>query len=854
MSRQGLEYSLNSRRDIADVCLHELVERQARRREALAVRSWDKKLTLGELNRRANWLAHHLHDRGIRPGDRVGVHLERSSALVVALLGILKSGGAFIPLDRSYPRDRLTFMISNAEPAAIITENPLALADEFPGLEIIDLSGCEQCDDNPRKSATPTGTAYIMYTSGSTGRPKGVIISHRAIVNNIQWMQSHFQIRSSDRILQKTEISFDPSMCEIFVALATGARLVIPHPDRHRDPAYVTNLMRDEGVTVLNCVPTFLSLLLDSGQLGTCTSLRHCFCGGEAMSPELVRRFEATHAAQLHNMYGPTEVTITSLSYSVPRGSSSPVIPIGKPAANVKAFVFDNKLQQVPPGAPGELYLGGLQLADGYHGRPDLTAERFIDHEFDHGVNTRLFATGDKVRIRPDGNFEFLGRLDEQIKFRGFRIEPAEIEAALRLCPNVRNVVVMLKRDTTADVQLVAYVQPNAPSTLKVSVLRLVLREKLPAYMVPTQFIVLDTFPLTPNGKIDRDALPPPNQAISTHARPITAGTRTELELSGIWTSVLGIQDIDVKDNFFEIGGYSLKAVHVVSQIKKKLGVDIGLGDVFSFPTIEQLSKRVDAARGTGRTGCTIYKTNRTVGQKAIHFVGSDFSNYRLGQLLEGCFSTFTLEARLPAAWRTALKTNEFATNMQQLVEPFVAALFEDTQVSDYVLVGHSFGGKMAFEIGHQLQKHGRSVEAVILLDARLNRLNLLDRWLNRWKRRSSILRHVFKATTRQTGTNIAPSSIFDDNGEMLPWDVVVNMFRIIESSYRAQPIDTRGVLLIGAKSDHFADCDKPIALRSLFRRGLDIISVPGDHISMIRDEGALKSIALELSATLQVR
>jgi amino acid adenylation domain-containing protein len=846
--------------EYAGSCLHELVERQAAfSGDAVAIRHCDTTLTLGDLNRKANWLAHHLRARGIGPGHRVGIHLDRSPTLVVALLGILKAGAAFVPLDPSYPHDRLAFMVSDADLAVIIAQEPYAISHKYRGVAVISPSPSEselkQCDENPIRAAMASDTAYIMYTSGSTGQPKGVVISHRAIVNNVLWMLTHFQIGVSDCVLQKTAISFDPAVWEIFVSLVAGARLVFPQTHLHRDPTYIIALMRKERVTILNCVPSFLSLLLDSGHLGACVTLRNCFCGGEVLSPHLVRRFQASHAAQLHNMYGPTEVAITSMSFSVPRGRLTPLIPIGSPAANVQAFVFNEEGQQVPRGEPGELYLGGPQLADGYHKRPDLTEQRFVVNEIDPRRKIRLFRTGDKVRIRPDGNFEFLGRLDDQFKLFGSRIEPAEIEVLLRGCSDVRDAVVMARPDPAGNMQLVAYVQVNRASRLESSDLRQRLQRTLPVYMVPTQFIIVDTFPLTPSGKIDRSALPAMGEVPAVTA--LLVGASTEDELRAIWTSVLGIKDVRAEDNFFDLGGHSLGAILVVSQIKQRMGVDIALGDVFSFPTFAQLTTRIDLTRSKCGTTCTVVKMNQTIGRKTIYFVNFDPSTFWLGQLFEGRYPASALEARWPAAWRQALEHNDHAALpcMQQLAAPYVEALVQDTQASECVLVGYSFRGVLALEIGQQLQSRGRHVDAIVLLDSNIalsNRLRLTwSRWRHRWKIRTSAASFIRNAFAR-TRKDIEPSNIFDENGEVLPWHLVLKMFRTAQLSYQAHPIDARGLLFIGAESENHAGCDIAAVWRPLFRKGLDVVSVPGDHVSMIRGEENLSNLAKKIAIALQ--
>ena len=863
-----VEPSLHCSPCTTDTCLHELFERQAATApDTVAVRFSNEELTYGELNSQANQLAHRLRGLGIGAGARTCIHLERSAQLVVAVLGVLKSGAAYIPLDSAYPTERLAFMVSDAQAAAIVTAPKFA--GKFPGIETVCVEGKDgrYSELNPHRVACAADVAYIMYTSGSTGLPKGVMISHRAIVNNIRSMQSQFLINGRDRVLQSTEISFDPSVWEIFLPLAVGGQVIIPQSGTLRDPAYVTQLIQQEQITILNCVPSFLSLLLETDAFHACTSLRYCFCGGEAMSQNLAARFYSVSEALLHNMYGPTEAAITSLFYCVPRHALNCTIPIGQPVANTQAFVLDERGKMLSAGVAGELFLGGAQLAEGYYGRPDLTAERFFNHQFNGKEQIRLFKTGDKVRARPDGCVEFLGRLDDQVKFRGSRVEPGEIEAVMRSNAKVAETAVVLEQDPAGDMQLTAYVTATASSDLAVGELSSYLEKRLPANMRPSRFVLLDAFPLTPNGKIDRQALRPPCRGSWSRAPSIPARTPTETELSAIWRLVLGVQHIGITDNFFEMGGNSLKVLRVVTRINEKFHTNIGIGDAYSSQTIEQLARTVNSRQRARPQACTIVKTNNGTAVPEIYFIGCEASYCLLGKLLEGRFATFSVESRWPATWRRALEKNQASglPNMEQLIVPFVTALVAERRSSRCVLVGHSFAGLMALEIAYQVQKHGVKIDQVVLFDTKLTpegSWNAWDRWRKRWinsPSTRSFLR-LFAASARRAiakhlNNKSQHSGFVDQDGRVVPWDLVLKLFMGVRRSYQPKAIDSRGVLFLAEDAGNreaSAALNSSAGWRPLFRKGLEIVSVPGDHITMLRSEENLKVLAAKMIEVLQ--
>ncbi|MFY2562983.1 non-ribosomal peptide synthase/polyketide synthase, partial [Corallococcus terminator] len=583
--------------------VHRLVEHQARLTpEALAVLSDDEWLSYGQLDARANQLAWVLASRGVRPGDFVALLTHRTAHLPVALLAILKAGAAYLPLSPDYPRERLAFMVQDSGARLVLSQE--ALVSLLPeGLDVVCLDSASHAEALARVSTEPLAStpepeapAYVIYTSGSTGQPKGVLIPHRALANHMAWFLQAFPLTPQDRVLLKTPLAFDASVWECWAPLLAGAPLVLAPTDAHRDAAMLLDCVVRHGITVLQLVPSLLRFVLDEPSAARATSLRWLFCGGEALSASLASLArERLPEARLVNLYGPTEVTIDSTYTVVEADSSGVSIPIGRPVANTRAYVLDDSLRPVPPGVPGELYLGGAQVALGYLGRPALTSERFIPDPFSSTPGARLYRTGDKARWLTDGRLEYLGRTDFQVKLRGLRIELGEIEAALRAQPGVRDSIVLVREDVPGQHRLVAYLvsEPLDTDTLLVA-----LRERLPEYMLPTVFVRLDALPLTPNGKVDRQALPVPEQG-AEDAPFVAPRSATEEALAAIWAEVLQLAKVSVTANFFSLGGHSLLATQVVSRVRRTLDVELPLRALFETPTIAALATRIGESGGT---------------------------------------------------------------------------------------------------------------------------------------------------------------------------------------------------------------------------------------------------------------
>jgi amino acid adenylation domain-containing protein len=578
-------------------CIHELFEAQVEKTpDAIAITFENHQVTYRGLNQRANQLAHYLRRRGVRPDDLVSLFMERSPEMVIAILGVLKAGGAYLPIDPNLPAERIQFLLTDAQVELILTQDKLQAAlGDFSG-EVFCLDNdrsnlSDENQENPRPTALGHHAAYVIYTSGSAAVPKGVINIHDGLRNRIQWMQQNYRLSALDRVLQKTPYTFDVSVWEFLWPLTSGASLVLAQPGGQRDSAHLVELIKSWQITTLHFVPSMLGIFLQEPGFEQCSSLRQVFCSGEALSYEVQQNFFERSAAVLHNLYGPTEASIDVTAWQCRRDYAAKVVPIGRPIANTQIYILDEYLVPVPIGVVGEIHIGGDGLARGYLNQPELTAEKFIYHSFNGEPARRLYKTGDLARYLPDGNIEFLGRVDNQVKIRGYRIELGEIEAVLAQHPSIQHAVVLAREDSPGERRLVAYVVTAPGTTTSATELRSALRQKLPDYMLPSAIVLLDSLPLTPNGKLDRKALPAPDQNRPELDETYTAPrTPTEDILAKIWAEVLKIEKVGIQDNFFNLGGHSLLATQVVSRIRDPFQMDIPLRTLFEKPTVEELA------------------------------------------------------------------------------------------------------------------------------------------------------------------------------------------------------------------------------------------------------------------------
>jgi amino acid adenylation domain-containing protein len=584
-------------------CIHELFEEQvAKTPDGVAVLFDNQQLTYRELNERANQLARYLRKLGVGPEVLVGISVERSLEMVVGLLGILKAGGAYVPLDPEYPKERLAFMLEDTHAPILLTQQRLVDGLPAHNAHVVRLDRdweeiAAESDKNPISGTAADNLAYVVYTSGSTGQPKGVEVRHQAVLRLLIGID-YVRLDANQSFLQLAPTSFDASTFEIWGALLHGARCVI-FPGKVPIPSELGNILRHYHVSTLWLTASLCNTVIDEAPEAL-SEVRQLLMGGEALSVSHVQRaLGLLPGTQIINGYGPTESTTFTCCYAIPPRLDENIssISIGRPIANTEVYLLDSHLSPVPIGISSELYIGGDGLARGYLNRPELTAEKFIPHPFSHEPGARLYKTGDLARYRPDGNIEFLGRTDHQVKIRGFRIELAEVEAVLSQHPAVRETVVVAREDIRGEKKLAAYVVPNQESISTTSNLRSFLKQKLPEYMVPSSFVTLDALPLMPNGKVDRRALPAPDQSRPELISFVAPRTPVEELLAKIWSGVLKVEKVGVHDNFFELGGHSLLATQVISRVHDTFHLNLPLQSLFENPTIDGLARMIQTTK-----------------------------------------------------------------------------------------------------------------------------------------------------------------------------------------------------------------------------------------------------------------
>jgi len=568
--------------------------------DAVAVEFEDKKLTYQELDSITNQLGNLLVKNGVTKDTLVGVYIKRSLEMMIALMSILKAGGAYVPIDPSYPKERVDYMIKDSGVNIILSKEDLSENISDHKAKIINLDNdidkiSGESIEHPVIEHDPKSLAYMIYTSGSTGKPKGAMNTKEGILNRLLWMKDYMKITPEDKIFQKTSFSFDVSVWEFFLPLISGARLVFAKPEGHKDSKYLIHEIINKNITHIHFVPSMLQVFLEDEEVSKCVSLKKVVCSGEELTVSLQDLFFSKFkSTELHNLYGPTEAAVDVTYWKCDETSKLNVVPIGKPVANTQIYILDSNLNLVPVGVPGELHIGGIQVARGYHNREELNLEKFIPDPFSKNENARLYMTGDLVRFLNDGNIEYLRRIDNQIKIRGFRIELGEIEFILNQYDGIKEAVVIPKELKKGDKRLIAFVISNKESDINANDLRNYLKEKLPDYMVPSQIVFLDEMPLSQNGKVDRKALDNyefTRDELQSEFRSAT--TPVEERLVNIWKQVLSIDKIGINDNFFELGGDSILSIQIISKANQR-GLRITLKQIFQYQTIAELSKVID--------------------------------------------------------------------------------------------------------------------------------------------------------------------------------------------------------------------------------------------------------------------
>ncbi|WP_338493620.1 amino acid adenylation domain-containing protein [Pseudomonas trivialis] len=692
--------------------VQQLIEAQVSRTpDAQALVFAAESLSYAQMNARANRLAHRLIQQGVGPDVLVGVAMERSIEMVVALLAVLKAGGAYVPLDPDYPRDRLAYMLEDSQVHLLLTQAHLmqALPTRDPERCLLVEQGdrwlSAYADTNPDVAVDAENLAYVIYTSGSTGQPKGAGNRHCALTNRLLWMQQAYALDTDDTVLQKTPFSFDVSVWEFFWPLMTGARLVVAAPGDHRDPSRLVELIKRQQVTTLHFVPSMLQAFLQDPQAARCQGLQRIICSGEALPVDAQQQvFAKLPNAGLFNLYGPTEAAIDVTHWTCVDEQRDSV-PIGRPIANLRTHVLDALLQPVAAGVAGELYLGGVGLARSYHRRPGLTAERFVPCPFQPGE--RLYRTGDRVRQRMDGVIDYIGRLDHQVKLRGLRIELGEIEARLLEHPQVREASVQVHEGK----YLVGYLVLQDSTQAWRDALSAHLLAHLPDYMVPAQWVLLERMPLSPNGKLDRKALPAPDASVHER-RFVAARNPLEQTLVAVWREVLEVEQVGVEDNFFESGGHSLLVLMLKERIRKAVGVELSVSQLMLNPTVAGQAACLEGSAGRS----LIVRLNSQTQGTPLYLFHPSYGSVH-------CYKAIALALReqrpvMGVMCRALAEEGSEVPVWAAMVEDYTAQLLKAQPEGPFRLAGWSLGGNLAMEVAYCLEQAGRQVECVGWIDA----------------------------------------------------------------------------------------------------------------------------------------
>ena len=705
-------------------CIHDLFEEQAKRTpEATAVLFEGRGLSYRELNRRANQLSNYLRGSGACSGSLVVLCMERSPEMIVALLAVLKSGGAYVPVDPRHSRERLPWILNDTAAPVLLTEKfsfdavtNCARTDSARTV-CVDLAQWVFSEESAETSdvrITPDHLAYVIYTSGSTGTPKAVEIPHVSLVNFVFSSIATFELQPSDRMLQFASLSFDTAVEEIFPCLVAGATLVLRTDQMLGTASVFLQHCEEWKITVLDLPTVYWHELTEnifSGNLKLPDGLRLVVLGGDKAMPERVAEWHkcSRGRVRLLNEYGPTEATVVATTHELGAGAQSREVPIGRPIANVQTYVLDRHLNPVPIGVPGELHIGGVGVARGYHKRPDLTAEAFIPDPFGDGAGGRLYKTGDLARYLPDGTLEFVGRLDHQVKVRGFRVEPGEIEMVLTENSTVRQVVVVAQTDMSGDNRLIAYVVLVPGSRATPQDLRDFVIKRLPDYMVPSAFMIVDVLPLTASGKVDRHALPQPDQTLHPQTSFVAPRTMMERQLAEEWEKLLDVRPIGVQDNFFDLGGHSLLGVRLIARLEKRFGKTLPVAVLFQSATIEQLAITLEQK---WPESWSLLIPIQTCGSKLPFFwIHGDTSNAILPQYLGPDQPLYAIEHQSQDG-RAARYTE-----VEQIAQYYLREIFALRTRGPYLLGGYSFGAVIAFEMAQQLRARGEHVPFLFMLD-----------------------------------------------------------------------------------------------------------------------------------------
>ncbi len=821
-----------------DKCMHELVEAAVQRApDAIAVVYGEFQLTYRDFNSRANQLAHYLKGRGIGPDVRVAICLEPTLEFAVAVLAVLKAGGACVPLDPKYPGERLAYMLEDVQAKVVITEKGL-LPDAIPaGCEVLSLTEkteelSRQSQTKPLSGATPRDTAYVIYTSGSTGKPRGVLLAHAGLVNYFTTMLLRYCMEPTDRVLQFCSTSFDIAVEELFATWVSGATLVLRSPDMPLAVPEFMDWVERQGITMLDLPTAYWHEwvhALPELRRPVPPAVRVVIVGGEkALASAYSAWMRAIgHKVRWLNTYGPTEASISVTAWEGIQHAADPIpenLPIGKPLANCRLYILDRHLNPVPVGIPGELHIGGVCVARGYLNRPELTAEKFIPDPFSSDGNARLYKTGDMARYLPSGDIEFLGRADGQVKIRGFRIELGEIESVLCKHPAVREGVVVAREDVPGEKRLVAYIVPVRGTQLSETELRGYLRQHLPEYMLPSATVLLENMPLTPNGKINRRGLPAPSAESSSTQQIAPPVDAFQAQLVKIWEDLLGRRPIGIHDNFFELGGHSLLAARLMHRIGQAIGKTVPLAMLLQAPTIEQLAAALREDGWAEKWSSLV--PMQPVGSRpaffCVHGVGGNVLNFReLAKRMGPDHPFYGFQAQgLDGARPCFARIEEIAAHYIQQIKSVQPR-------GPYFIGGYSFGGTVAYEMAQQLRASGEQIGMLALLDTYAGNLKSVS---------STVVQLLLHPTGKRLFRDlpeIAKEMVQRRVKFMLMSPILKNVLQTNQTAadrYRLQPYGGRIHLFRASEASLRSPADLYAAWDELAADGVEVHEITGNH------------------------
>lgn len=840
-------------------CMHQLFEAQVERTpDARAVELNGHFLTYRELNQRANQLAHFLKKHGVGTETRVGICLDRSFELPATLLAVLKAGGACVPLDPNYPPERLAYILEDSQTKLVLTQPELLPDSAFGGQEVVHVDPdwkvfSSHSTANPVSAITPRNLAYVIYTSGSTGKPRGVLLEHRGLVNHNWTVSELYGITATDRVLQFSSISFDIAIEEIFPTLISGATLVLREVTASLAAEEFLEFAREQRLTVFNFPTAFFHELargVSESDLAVPDDLRIIIVGGEKASAASLSAWRKTVGTRVRwiNTYGPTETSVIVTSYEPDADAPIPeVLPIGRPISNTRVHLLDPTGRPVPVGVPGELHIGGVGLARGYLNRPELTAEKFIPDPFSQVPGDRLYRTGDLARYLPDGNIEFLGRSDDQVKIRGYRVELGEIETVLSAHAGVGDAVVVARQNHAGDKNVVAYVIPFGEQAPSATDLRVYLKHRLPEYMVPAAFVLLENMPKTPNGKVDKRALPEPAPADYAQEEEFVApSTAVQRKLAGIWEDVLDRRPLGVRHNFFELGGHSLLAARLMHRIELAFGKRLPLAALLQAPTIEQLAERLDTHDAASPWASLVVMQPQ--GSRGaffcVHGVGGNVVGFR--DLVRNLGSDQPFYAFQPQGLDG--KTRPLKT-VEAMAELYLQELRKQQPEGPYRIGGYSFGGFVAYEMAQRLSRQGERVEMLALFDTypvkeqsrseklkQAMQLPLAER-ISFFLNKANDYRKTFRKRLRQ---RFLPQHLLD----------IRRACSIAANQYVIEPYSGK-VTLFRVRDKSLDSLHDPYAVwYELARAGVELREISGDHLSMLK-EPQVRLLAQELRDAL---